>query len=318
MAVQRIGLAPQAISMSVAGADALISAGNGDAALLFLYLLRREGLYDPAQAAKALGWDGNRLTPALSALRQMGLAAWDQPEAEPPAPRPERCPEYSTADVTSELETPGSQFPGLLGEVERQLGRTLSSADVKMLLEIVDYVAMPPEVILLLVRYCVQEIQRRQGQGRRPRMSQIRATAYRWREQGIDSAEAVTAYLKKLEYYHSQEGQVLSVLGFRGREAVAGEQKYIHSWLDMGFGLDAIALAHERTVLKTGGMNWPYCNSILKRWNQKNLHTPEEIAAGDGAGNKSVPGTQPVREPEQVSRRDQQDVEWMRKFLERE
>ena len=175
---------------------------------------------------------------------------------------------------------------------------------------------MPPEVILLLVSHSIRETERRQGQGRRPRMSQIRAAAYRWKEKGIDSAEAVTAYLKKLDYYHSQEGQVLALLGIRGREAVAAEQKYIHGWLDMGFPLDSIALAHEKTVLKTGAMNWPYCNSILKRWHQKNLHTPEEVAAGDGAAPKVRPEASPPPTQEEAQKRSRQDVAWMKQFLE--
>jgi DnaD/phage-associated family protein len=317
MSTQRIGLVPGAVSMSARSADALIAAGDGDAALLFLYLLRQDGLYDPAKAARALRWEGSRLTAALASLRRLGLAAPEAPEAEPPAPRPDDCPDYSTADVTQELGDPGSQFPGLLAEVERQMGH-LSSANVKLLLEIYDHVGLPPEVILLLVNHSIQETERLQGQGRRPRMSQIRAVAYRWKEKGIDSVEGVTAYLKKLEYYHSQEGQVLAVLGIRGREAVAAEQKYIHGWLDMGFPLDAIALAHEKTVLKTGAMNWPYCNSILKRWHQKNLHTPEEIAAGDGAAPKPASTVQPPATQEETHRRSNQDVEWMRQFLKKE
>ena len=28
-----------------------------------------------------------------------------------------------------------------------------------------------------------------------------------------------------------------------------------------------------------GGMKWPYCNSILKSWHEKGLHTVEEIQA---------------------------------------
>ena len=316
MSAQRIGLAAGAVSLSARAADALIASGDGDAALVFLYLLRQDGLYDPDRAARALGWPPHRAAAGLAALRRLGLAAPEREELPPPPPRPEACPDYTTADVTQELEAPGSLFPGLLAEAERQLGRRLSSADVKLLLEIYDHLALPPEVILLLIRHCIQETERRQGAGRRPRMSQIRAAAYRWRERGIDTAQAVTDHLKKLEYYRSLEGQVLSILGIRGRAAVAGEQKYIHSWLDMGFPLDAIALAHEKTVLKTGEMSWPYCNSILKRWHQKNLHTPEEIAAGDGAAPRGRE-TPPPPSEEESRRRANQDVAWMRQFLDK-
>lgn len=320
MSTQRIGLSAGAVALSARSADALIASGDGDAALLLLYLLRQEGLYDPARAAKALHWEAGRLSAALSALRGLGLAAPEETDGAeaPPAPQAAACPDYSTADITQELQAPGSQFPGLLAEVERLLGRRLSTADVKLLLEIYDHVALPPEVILLLVNHSIQELERTQGPGRRPRLSQLRAAAYRWKERGIDSAQAVTDYLKRLEYYHSQEGQVLAVLGIRGRQAVAAEQRYIHSWLEMGFPLEAIALAHERTVLKTGGMSWPYCNSILKRWHQKGLHAPEEIVAGDRALSSAPPAAPAPSGGEEARKRSRQDVEWMRQFLEKQ
>lgn len=49
----------------------------------------------------------------------------------------------------------------------------------------------------------------------------------------------------------------------------------------MGFSEDAIVLAYEKTCLNTGGMKWPYCNSILRSWHEKGLHTVTEIEAGD-------------------------------------
>ena len=59
------------------------------------------------------------------------------------------------------------------------------------------------------------------------------------------------------------------------------ERGYITSWLDMGFGCDAIAEAYDRTVVATGARKWAYLNRILMSWHEKGLHTPEEIETGD-------------------------------------
>ena len=59
------------------------------------------------------------------------------------------------------------------------------------------------------------------------------------------------------------------------------ERGYIASWLDMGFGCDAIAEAYDRTVVATGARKWAYLNRILMSWHEKGLHTPEEIETGD-------------------------------------
>jgi DnaD/phage-associated family protein len=61
----------------------------------------------------------------------------------------------------------------------------------------------------------------------------------------------------------------------------AQERGYITSWLDMGFGCDAIAEAYDRTVVATGARKWAYLNRILMSWHEKGLHTPEEIETGD-------------------------------------
>ena len=59
------------------------------------------------------------------------------------------------------------------------------------------------------------------------------------------------------------------------------EQRFISSWLDMGFSLDAIELAYDRTVTNTGALKWGYMNKILQTWHEKKLHTPAEIEAND-------------------------------------
>ncbi|MFQ9917879.1 MAG: hypothetical protein ACLRWQ_17255 [Flavonifractor plautii] len=45
------------LSMTARAADRLMGAGNGDAALLYLWLLRRGGRLEPEAARRALKWD---------------------------------------------------------------------------------------------------------------------------------------------------------------------------------------------------------------------------------------------------------------------
>ena len=122
------------LSMTARAADRLMGAGNGDAALLYLWLLRRGGRLEPEAARRALKWDVPRLEAALSARME-----------------PEGPPEYTAADITRELEDGASSFPGLVNEVQRRLGKILSTSDLKSLYTLYDYLALPAEVICLLV-----------------------------------------------------------------------------------------------------------------------------------------------------------------------
>jgi DNA replication protein DnaD len=49
----------------------------------------------------------------------------------------------------------------------------------------------------------------------------------------------------------------------------------------MGFSMDAIAIAYDRTCVNTGGMNWAYMNRILTRWYEAGLITVEQIQTND-------------------------------------
>ena len=75
--------------------------------------------------------------------------------------------------------------------------------------------------------------------------------------------------------------QLRLVLQIRGRDFTPTERRYAESWLDMGFGQEAILLAYDKTVAKKGELAWPYMNRILENWHAKGLHTLPEIEAGD-------------------------------------
>ena len=167
------------LSMTTRAADRLMGAGNGDAALLYLWLLRRGGRLEPESARRALKWDVPRLEAALSALVGLGLADGTAAPEAPARMEPEGPPEYTAADITRELEDGASSFPGLVNEVQRRLGKILSTSDLKSLYTLYDYLALPAEVICLLVSWCVEEFQRKYGPGRKPRMSQIQKEGLR-------------------------------------------------------------------------------------------------------------------------------------------
>ncbi|MEG2097433.1 MAG: DnaD domain protein [Pseudoflavonifractor sp.] len=295
------------VSLTGEAADRLLSCGNGDAALLYLCLLR-QGL--PAQS---LRWDPPRLAAAHEALVKMGLAAGAVP-APAPAPvveAPAEPPEYTAADIAKELEDKSSHFPALVNEVQRRLGKILSTTDLKTLYTIYDFLALPAEVIFLLTGYCVAETEEKYGAGHKPRMSELRREAFRWHRLGLDSADAAEDYLRRQSGLRTREKTILPLLGISGRTPVEGERKYIAAWVEMGFGDDAIRLAYERTVFKKQNLNWPYMNSILRAWDQKQLHTVAEILAKDSA---RAPAAAPAN-PAQVRQHQQDDIRWMQEFL---
>ncbi|MEQ2456503.1 DnaD domain protein [Flavonifractor hominis] len=306
------------LSMTARAADRLLAAGSGDAALLYLWLLRHGGVLVAEQARKGLKWDALRLEDALSALVRLGLADGKMQAEAPAPPAPAGPPEYTAADITHELEDASSSFPGLVSEVQRRLGKILSTADLKSLYTLYDYLALPAEVICLLVSWCVEEFERKYGPGRKPRMSQIQKEGFVWRRLGVDTAQAAEEHLKRQALYRTREGEILRLLDLKPRPLVEKERKKVAAWTDMGFSDEALRLAYEKTVYKKQGMDWDYMNGILCGWHKKNLHTLAEIEAGDRQfrPQTAAPAARPA--DGEADQRVREDLERMRAFLRRQ
>ena len=260
------------LSLSRSDVQRLLGAANADAALLYIYLKSENSL---SAAGNDLNMSQSRISCAAAMLRQLGLWTDEKSSRILTGERPA----YSEQDVLQAMDQDKS-FQALYGELQRQLGRSLNTEELKILLGFTRYLGFSPEVISVLVCYC-RERARQKGSSRNPSLRTIEKEAYAWAERGIDSVEEAAAYIQNQNVRSSRLGRLMQILQIRGRNLTAGEERYAHQWMDMGFEDSAIAEAYERTCLNTGSMNWPYMNKILQRWHASGLHTAEAVKLGD-------------------------------------
>ncbi|MBQ3557164.1 MAG: DnaD domain protein [Oscillospiraceae bacterium] len=308
--MSQFDLLPDSIlSLSGKAADRLLSLGDGDAALLYLHILRRGSTAVP-------GWNEARIRAAGDRLLGAKLISSPVTASAPaPAQEPEALPpEYSLADITAALAGEQS-FSALADEVERRLGKKLSTPDLKTLFTLYDHLALPPEVILLIVGWCMREVERKYGPGRKPFLSQIRREAFRWARDGVDTAEAAEAHLKKLLSARTREGELARLLDLPNRPLVEREQKYLAAWTEMGFDNEALRLAYEKTVMGTASksMDWRYMNGILRRWHEKGLHTVAQIQNENRPAKSSPQAGRPI--DQSPDRQAREDMERMRRLM---
>lgn len=275
----------RAVSVEIDALEKITSSGNADAALLWLYCLKVGKPVSVQEASQALNMQENNVRNAIALLREMRLISYaaeaDSPLRPEPQKRPDTTPEYTAADIKNAISC-GGEFPRLVRETQKSLGRVLSSDDLIKLFGIYDNLGLPPEVILHLITYCIGEQHRKYGPEKNPTMRYIEKAAYTWERAGIFSLERAEEYIKRLE--KKRDGVLLmqNAMGIKGRELSVTERRYIESWIDLGFGPEAAAIACDRTLVKTGKLAWGYMNSIMNSWASKGLHSPEEIARGDG------------------------------------
>ena len=245
----------------------LLCAQNPDAALLYLYI--KDG-NDHRQAAARLGFTETRYACASATLHQLGLCQEEKQTRLPGEP-----PQYTEDDVILAMDT-DMDFRALRGEVQRILGKNLTTEELKILIGFVRYLGMSADVIVLLVCYC-KDRAKKLGKTRMPSLRTIEKEAYEWAEKGIDTMEEAAAYTQQQNLRFSRVGRIMEILQIRGRNLTAPEKRYIKNWLEMGFEEELIGLAYERSCVNTGGLAWPYMNKILTSWHEQGLHTAQQI-----------------------------------------
>ena len=259
-------------------ADRLIGRGDGDAALLYLCLLRADRGVTAQELQRKLKWSQLRLYAAETALQELGLID-RPPEQKPPEPAQER-PVY-TADDLTDLLTGDAGFRMLVPQTEEKLGKRLKTADLQILAGLYDDLGLPADVIYLLVCHCVARSEERYGPGRRPTLRQIEKEGYHWAQRGLFDQESASQYLRDWNVRRSAMSRYMQVLGLGDRRPVESEERYIADWMDKGFPPETVALAYDKTVFYKKELNWRYLNGILRRWHENGWHTEEEVRQSD-------------------------------------
>jgi Putative primosome component and related proteins len=272
--------------------DKLLALANPDAALLYLYLSKHGADIDPFPAMKALRFTEARLKTAHTALVGVGLATIDDL---PPFSQP------GGDAIELSLRDGESGFHMLVEELQRRLQKILSTNDLQALSDIYHQMALPEDVIVLLVSCCIEDVRAKSGPTRLPTMGQIRREAAHWLTLGIDCTAAAESYLAAANEKRSVYSRLLPRLSITGRQPLKTEQEYLDRWYAWGFSDDAIVLAYERTLLKKQSMSWSYCNGILRNWEKKRLFTLAAI--------------EEFERPAAADRTVEEDISWMREFI---
>ena len=290
-------------------ADRLIGRGDGDAALLYLCLLRADRGVTAQELQRRLKWSQLRLHAAETALQELGLID-RPPEQKPPEPAQER-PVY-TADDLTDLLTGDAGFRMLVPQTEEKLGKRLKTADLQILAGLYDDLGLPADVIYLLVCHCVARSEERYGPGRRPTLRQIEKEGYHWAQRGLFDQESASRYLRDWNVRRSAMSRYMQVLGLGDRRPVESEERYITDWMDKGFPPETVALAYDKTVFYKKELNWRYLNGILRRWHENGWHTPQQVEKGEER--KSAPAQSGGQSGQQGGA---EQNAWMRRYIKR-
>ena len=328
----------ETVTLAGQSIDKLIRVGDGDAALLYLYILKTQGQSTSTEAAAALGKNPGSIASSMAVLSRLGLVKLDnkteaappeahmdsrsemrtetQPDSQPYAHADEYEPQQrrlSVEDMKREM-VKGSVFCSLVEAAQGSLGKIMSPDELLRLFGIYDSLHMAPEVILQLITHCITESRGRSG-GRMPSMRYIEKAAYTWEREGIFTLDKAEEYLKALDARKSVRGEIKRAMQIRDREFSETEKRYVDNWISMGYEAGAIAIAYDRTMVKTGKLAWSYMDTIINNWHSKGLLTAQDILEKDRKVDRSDLFSNSKSSSQKFGSADLNDIERMKKVL---
>lgn len=165
--------------------DKLIAVGDGDAALLYLYILRHGGT-DGSAAARALRLSADRYERAAFTLNNL-IAPTEKTKAT--TDKSAEAPRY-TGDELRRARLDDQTFSGLCDAAEGITGRALTEGQLRCLLTIYDYLGLDAGATIELLSYLKSE----KGT---VRTTDLRREANQWADMGIVTAQAAQQYLTR-------------------------------------------------------------------------------------------------------------------------
>jgi DnaD/phage-associated family protein len=310
---------PEVVTIAGQTIDKLVRAGDGDAALLYLYILKTHEQKALSESEIAIALDKSKgwVASAMAVLSRLRLINLDDitgtKTSNTPLSLPEEPRQYTEDEVKREILS-GSDFSIVIDETQRRLGKILTPDEMLRLYGIYENLRLPPEVILLLITHCIHE-SRITGDGRAPSVRYIEKAAFTWERLGIFTLEKAEEYLKALEERKSVRGKMKRVLWIRDNELSETQKRYVDNWIDMGMEPEAIAIAYDKTVTYAGSLKWPYIDKIVTNWHSRGLCTAQQVQDSENAQKNNVQGRGTPQGKQKHGEPNRADIERMQRLL---
>jgi len=179
----------------------------------------------------------------------------------------------------NELSREDNNIAFLLQESQMILGKPLTPVATDTITALYSYYGMRPEVILMLLQYCVAQ--------NKDNMRYVEKVAAGWIEAGIDTHEKAEREIVNADSRGKLENIIRRLFGIHDRTLITSEREYINSWKDQGLSVELIGIAYERTIEQKGKLSFAYINGILQNWKSKGIASAEQALEEIRRGKKA-------------------------------
>lgn len=230
-------------------------------------------LASAGQVLSPAGMEPNPPAPEPEPADENPLPSTDaEPEPEPAEP--------TTAGITVSPPRPAGVFLAerihqseeiafLMQECEQILGRAISPALSSILVSACDDYGLPVDVVIMLLAY-VKSIGKTSS-------NYIESVIKNWSAEEITTHEKAEEKLCQLSQIAQAWRSIESTFGIHHRTPSMREEQFANRWIcEWKFSTQMLREAYDRCVDTIGKMELKYINSILERWRNEGITTPEQ------------------------------------------
>lgn len=179
-------------------------------------------------------------------------------------------PEKPDIKYLSERMAQDSSIAFLMQSADEIFGRITSNNDKATLLLIHEYDGLPVEVMIMLLQYA--------SSIGKCNMRYIEKMAVSWAEEEITTLDAAENKIKRLTSGRNAAKLVMRIIGADDHSPTEKETSFAELWVDVWkFSPEMIRAAYEVCVDSKGKYIPKYTSSVLERWYNSGITTPEQI-----------------------------------------
>lgn len=222
--------------------------------------------------------NGNTLTPpqGTASITENTTA---EPAKAPARHTPTRATKPDIVTAAQKVST-DEALQMLLAEVEIALSKPLSSGDTATIVMLYDTCGLSPEVIIMLVNYCVSI--------NKGNMYAIEKMGVKWADEGIDSIDAAENRIAYDTRLNKNWKKVSSVFGMPNVGSPTKKQlEFAYRWVEeWHFSDEMLRAAYEACIDSAGKFSMSYINKVLERWNNAGIYVVDDIKKLDSKPSK--------------------------------
>lgn len=288
-------------AVPVSVVDEYIKLAGGHSLKVLLYVLRNSNRsISKEELSSALNIDGESIDDAFNFWESVGILSSDKGVAKssaniaansspaPAAPQIQQQPAAPVQDnrpVRAVYEKSSERFalrPSEIAErvrsseqiknlfmiAEESLGKMLNNTEQSSLVWIHEYLGLNIDVILMLVQYLSSV-----GRGN---IAYIEKIAFDWHDKNINSLREAQNEIQRMQQFSSYKSKILAAVGINTNPS-ANQLEFMNEWYDKGISFELVECAYNRTMDSIGRLSFPYMNSIIMTWKQKNISTLADV-----------------------------------------